>query len=85
MKSIASLSFVLLNVKSVEREKLKNFEYHEKEKSFLDEIKSIFYSFWRISIFKKKKKKKSRHKLSTKMVAVKNLSLKYEKLLQVHF
>ena len=30
-----------------EEEKLQKFEYLEKEKSFLDKIKNIFYSIWR--------------------------------------
>ena len=29
-----------------EEEKIQKFEYLEKEKSFLDEIKNIFQSFW---------------------------------------
>ena len=33
-----------------EEEKLQKFEYLENEKSFLDEIKNIFYSFWRAII-----------------------------------
>ena len=42
---IFPLSFVLLNMESVEREKLQKFEYLENRKSFLDEIKNIFHSF----------------------------------------
>ena len=42
---IIPLSFVLLYLESVEREKLQNFEYLENEKSFFDEIKNIF-QFW---------------------------------------
>ena len=30
-----------------EEEKLQKFEYLENEKSFLDETKNIFHSFWR--------------------------------------
>ena len=33
-----------------ERKKLQKFEYLENEKSFLDEIKSIFRTFWRAII-----------------------------------
>ena len=42
---IIPLSFVLLNLESVEREKIQRFEYLKNKKSFLDEIKSIFQSF----------------------------------------
>ena len=54
---IILLPFVLLNLERVERkeEKLKKFEYLENEKSFLDEIKNIFYSFWRPVIWSKNK------------------------------
>ena len=43
----------------------REFEYLEKEKSFLDEIKNIFDSFWRPIIWWKNKNliKNSRHKL----------------------
>ena len=34
-----------------EGKKLQKFEYVENEKSFLDEIKSIFHSFWRSVIW----------------------------------
>ena len=58
---VVQLPFVLLNVESVERKgkitkiwilwtgrgKLQKFEYLEYKKSFFDEIKNIFYSFWR--------------------------------------
>ena len=37
---------------------IQKFEYLENEKSFLDEIKDIFRSFWRAIIWWKKKKKK---------------------------
>ena len=50
----------------VDREKtiIQKFEYLDKEKSFLDEIKSIFHSFWRAIIWWKLKTFKSRgHKL----------------------
>ena len=45
--------------------KLQKFEYPENDKSFLDEIKSTFHSFWRAIIWWKNKKliKNSRHKL----------------------
>ena len=33
------------------REKLQKFEYLKNEKSFLDEIKNIFHSFWRAIIW----------------------------------
>ena len=33
-----------------EGKKLQKFEYLENEKSFLDELKSIFHSFWRVNI-----------------------------------
>ena len=48
-----------------EGEKLQKFEYLENEKSFLDEIKNIFHSFWRPIIWSKNKNliKNSRHKL----------------------
>ena len=39
-----------------EWKKLQKFEYLEKEKSFLDEIKGIFHSFWRAIIWWKNKK-----------------------------
>ena len=50
--SIISLPFAFLNLESVEREKLQKFEYLKKEKSFLDEIKNIF---WRPIIWSKNK------------------------------
>ena len=34
---------------------MQKFEYLENEKSFLDEIKNIFYSFWRAIIWWKMK------------------------------
>ena len=48
-----------------EVKKSQKFEYLENEKSFLDEIKNIFYSFWRPIIWWKNKNliKNSRHKL----------------------
>ena len=48
-----------------EGKKLQKFEYLENEKSFLDEIKNIFHSFWRAIIWWKNKNliKNSRHKL----------------------
>ena len=52
---IIPLPFVLLNLESLKR-KGKNsqkIEDLENEKSFLDEIKNIFHSFWRASIFEK--------------------------------
>ena len=45
------------------RKKLQKFEYLENEKSFLDEIKNIFHSFWRAIIWWKKSIKNSGHKL----------------------
>ena len=39
-----------------EAEKLQKFEYLENEKSFLDDIKNIFHSFWRVIIWWKNKK-----------------------------
>ena len=43
---IIPLSFVLFNLESgKESKKLQKFEYLEIEKSFLNEIKSIFHSF----------------------------------------
>ena len=39
-----------------EGEKLQKIEYLENEKSFLDEIKNIFYNFWRAIIWWKKYK-----------------------------
>ena len=47
------------------REKRQKFEYFEKEKSFLAEIKIIFHSFWRPVIWWKNKTliKNSGHKL----------------------
>ena len=38
-----------------EGKKLQKFEYLENEKSFLDEIKNIFHSFWRPIIWWKNK------------------------------
>ena len=38
-----------------DEEKLQKFEYPENEKSFLDEIKNIFHSFWRAIIWWKNK------------------------------
>ena len=47
-----------------EGEKLQKFEYLENKKSFRDEIKNIFHSFWRAIIWWKNKLiKSSRHKL----------------------
>ena len=48
-----------------EGKKLQKFEYLENEKSFLDEIKNIFHSFWRPIIWWKNKNliKNSGHKL----------------------
>ena len=43
---IIPLSFVLLNLESIERKgKIQKFEYLKNKKSFFDEIKSYFYSF----------------------------------------
>ena len=49
----------------MEWQKLQNFEYFENEKSFFDEIKNIFYRFWRVIIWWKNENliKNSRHKL----------------------
>ena len=47
---IIPLPSVLLNLESVGK-KLQKFEYLENEKSFLDEIKNIFLSFWRAIIW----------------------------------
>ena len=46
------------------KSEIQKFEYLENKKSFLDEIKSIFYNYLRAIICwkKKKKKKNSRHK-----------------------
>ena len=38
-----------------EGKKLQKFEYLENEKSFLDEMKNIFHSFWRAIIWWKNK------------------------------
>ena len=38
-----------------EEEKIQKFEYLENEKSFLDEIKNIFHSYWRAIIRLKNK------------------------------
>ena len=46
---------------SVKERNLQKFACLENEKSFLDEIKSIFYSFWRAIIWCKNKN--NRHKL----------------------
>ena len=48
-----------------EGKKLQKSEYLENEKSFLDEIKNIFHSFWRIIVWWKNKHlmKNSGHKL----------------------
>ena len=40
--SIIPLSFILLNLKKEEREKITKLEYLENKKSYLDEIKNIF-------------------------------------------
>ena len=42
-------------VEKEERTKIQIIEYLENEKSFLDEIKSIFHSFWRAIIWWKNK------------------------------
>ena len=42
--------------KGKEEEKIQKFEYLENEKSFLDDIKNIFHSFWRAIIWWKNKK-----------------------------
>ena len=39
-----------------EEEKLQKFEFLKNEKSFLDEIKNIFHSFWRAITWWKNKK-----------------------------
>ena len=56
---IIPLTLVLLNMENVVREgkKLQKFEYLEKEKSFVDGIKSIFHSFFERLSFDKKIKK----------------------------
>ena len=48
-----------------EGKKILKFEYLENEKSFLDEIKNNFHSFWRLIIWSKNKKliQNSGHKL----------------------
>ena len=48
-----------------EGKKIQKFEYLENEKSFLDEIKNIFHSFWTAIIWWKNKNliKNSGHKL----------------------
>ena len=48
-----------------EEGKIQKFEYLNNEKSFLDEMKNIFHSFWRAIIWWKNKKfiKNSGHKL----------------------
>ena len=50
---IIPLPFVLLNLKKneEEEEKIQKFEYLEKGKSFLDEIKNIVHSFLRAIIW----------------------------------
>ena len=40
-----------LRGKKEEKTKIQKFEYLENKKSFLDEIKNIFYSFWRAIIW----------------------------------
>ena len=52
---IIPLPFVLLNLGNVKRKKLQKIEYLENEKSFLDQIKNIFHSFWRAIIWWKNK------------------------------
>ena len=42
--------------KKEETTEIQKFEYLENKKSFLDEIKSIFYSFWRVIIWWKKER-----------------------------
>ena len=48
-----------------EGKKIQKFEYLEKEKSFLDEVKNIFHSFLRANICRKNENliKNSGHKL----------------------
>ena len=59
------LSFWIWNIWRKKTEKFLKIEYVENEKSFLDEIKNIFCSFWRAIIWQKNKIliKNSRHKL----------------------
>ena len=45
------LPFVILNLESVERGGITKFEYLGKKKSLLDEIKYIFHSFYRVTIW----------------------------------
>ena len=54
---IIPLPFVLLNLESVERKRIKTqiSEYLENEKSFLDEINHIFHSFWKATAWKESK------------------------------
>ena len=57
---------VLLSLESVEKKgKIQKCEYLKNEKSFLDEIKNIFHSFWKTIIWWKNKSliKNSGHKL----------------------
>ena len=42
---------------------IQKFEYLENEKSFLDDIRSIFHNFLGLSPSKKKKKKKKKKKI----------------------
>ena len=57
MSQIIPLLFVLWIWKVWKRrEKLQKFEYLENKKSFFDEIKNIFHSFWRAIIWWKNKK-----------------------------
>ena len=55
---IIPLPFVLLNLQKSgkEEEKIRKFKYLENEKSFLEEIKNIFHSFWRAIIWWKNQK-----------------------------
>ena len=57
---IIPLPFVLLYLEIVERKekKLQKSEYFQNEKSFLDQIKSTFHSFWRAIIWWKRNDKK---------------------------
>ena len=46
LSKIIPVLFVPLSLESVERKgKIQKWEYLEKEKSFLDEIKNLFHSF----------------------------------------
>ena len=64
---IIPLPFVLLNLQKSgkEEEKIQKFKYFKNEKSFLEEIKNIFHSFWRAIICWKNQKLIKKQRIQT--------------------